>query len=173
MVIKAENRVGQKDVDALIHCNSAKVKFMLILLFIIFAAFTIFGIARGNSFKSMAVYFAGIIWCIVVYVYVFLLNPKITYKSFKKKYTENAAIKYQFTERSVGISIENENGKTEKRYNYRDMFKIYETPEYFFIYAKRSESYIMKKSGLTQRTAAELSEMIEKENPKAFIRKVR
>ncbi len=173
MVIKSENRVEQKDVNALINCNSAKVKFMLILLFIIFAAFTIFGIAMGNSFKSMAVYFAGIIWCIVVYIYVFLLNPKITYKSFKKKYTKNATIKYQFTERSVGITIESENGKTEKRYNYRDMFRVYETPEYYFLYGKRSESYIMKKSGLTQGTAAELSEIISKENPKVFIRKAR
>ncbi len=173
MVIKAENHVEQKDVQVLINCNSSKVKFMLILLIITFVAFFIFCTIVGNKSGYLSYSILGVLWCAFVYGYIFLLNPKITYKAYKKKYTENALVKYQFTAKSVNITIDSKSSPCEMRKNYRDMFRIYETAEYYFFYVKRNESYIMKKSGISDGTVTELSEMIFKENPKNFIQKVK
>ena len=173
MVIKSENNVKQEDIKALINCNSSKVKFMLIVLAITFTAFLIFCLIAGNTGKNFGYCLAGIIWCVIVYSYVFLLNPVLVYNSFKKRYTEKAVVKYEFTAKSIAITVDSENGSFNKRKNYRDMFRIYETPEYFFFYTKRNESYIMKKSGIKQGKASELSEMILKEAQARFIRKAK
>ncbi|MBE6845496.1 MAG: YcxB family protein [Ruminococcus sp.] len=173
MVIKSENNVKQEDINALISCNASKVRFMLILLTVTFTAFLLFCMIVGNTGKNLGYCIAGIIWCVVIYAYVFFINPKAVYRSFKRRYTENAIVKYEFTAKSAAIKVESENGKFDKRKNYRDMFRIYETPEYYFFYVKRNESYIMKKSGLKQGTASELSEIILKEAQNRFVRKVK
>lgn len=171
MVIKAENNVTKDDVKALINCNSAKLKFMLILLIVTFLAFLIFSLIIGNNLEGL--YILGVVWCAVVYGYVFFINPKVTYNLFKKKYTEEAVVSYQFNEKSVEVTVESQKESLKKRKNYRDMFRIYETPQYYFLYFKRNESYIMKKSGIKQGTPAELTDMILKQEPREFIRKAK
>ena len=173
MVIKSENKVSKADVKALINCNSAKVKFMLILLTVTFVGFLIFCMIAGNTGNNFGYCLAGIIWCAVVYVYIFILNINFTYSAYKKKYSADAVVKCEFTARSMAVSIESSNGKWDKRKNYRDMFRIYETADYFFFYVKSRESYIVKKSGFKQGNPKELSEIILRENPSKFIRKVK
>jgi len=173
MVIKSENNIEQKDINALINCNSSKVKFMLIILAVTFTAFMIFCFITGSTGQNLGYCIAGIIWCIIVYTYVFIINPRFVYNSFKKKFSKDAVVKYEFTAKSVAIKVESENGRFDKRKNYRDMFRIYETPEYYFFYTKRNESFIMKKSGIKQGKTSELSELIQKEAANRFVRKVK
>ncbi|MBQ3566783.1 MAG: YcxB family protein [Oscillospiraceae bacterium] len=173
MTIKSENNISRDDIKALINCNSARLKFMLILLTVTFLAFLIFCFIMDSMEKNFSYCFLGIIWCAVVYIYAFVLKPKFMYKSFNKRYTANAVVKYEFNDTTALLIIENEKGRTEKYKKYCDMFRIYETPEYYFFYTKRNESYIMKKSGITEGSAQELSAIIEKENPRAFIRKAK
>lgn len=173
MVIKAENNITKDDVKALINCNNSKLKFMLILLTVTFSAFLVFSLIIGNKLNDLKVYILGIMWCAIVYCCMFFIKPNLTYKSFTKRYTKKAVIKYQLSETSALISIESEKDNFEKHIDYIDMYRIYETPEYFFFYIKSSKGYIMKKSGLTEGTAEDISDMITNENPKIFIRKVK
>lgn len=173
MTIKSENSINPEDIKALNNCNSAKLKFMLILLTVTFFAFLVFCLIMDSMENNFSYCFLGIIWCAVVYFYAFVLKPKFMYNSFKKKYSENAVVKYEFNNTTALLAIENEKGRTEKYKQYCDMFRIYETPEYYFFYIKRNESYIMKKSGFKDGSPQELSGIIEKENPRAFIRKVK
>ena len=47
---------------------------------------------------------------------MFIVNPRLTYKNFKKKYG-NAPVKYTLNEKSMGISIENSDGFFDIRKN--------------------------------------------------------
>ncbi|MGN0612663.1 MAG: YcxB family protein [Porcipelethomonas sp.] len=173
MVIKAENNVDAKDIKALINCNSSKLKFMLILLTLTFAAFLAFCIIMNNTGKNTGYCIVGILWCIVVYAYVFIINPKIVYRSFRRKYTSGALIKYELTAKSAAMTVVSEKGKWEKRKNYRDMFRAYETPDYFFFYTKRNETFILKKSGIKQGGTEDISGLLAEEMGAKFIRKAR
>lgn len=173
MTVKAENNITKDDIKALVNCNNSKLKFMLILLTVTFSAFLIFSLAIGNKINDLSVYILGIIWCVIVYCCVFFIKPRLKYKSFIKKYTETAVINFQLSETAALISIESEKDNFEKHTDYCDMYRIYETAEYFFFYIKSSKSYIMKKSGLIEGTSEDISSMITNENPRIFIRKAK
>lgn len=172
MNIKAENTIDKHDVRSLINCSHSSLRFMLILLTAVFASFLIFCIAVGNTGKNTGYCIVGIIWCTVVYVYSFAINPVIAYRSFKKKYSD-MLIKFKLSEKKVTFSISDGKNTHEKTKKYVDMFKVYETDEYFFFYLKRNKSYIMKKSGIYQGTASDITETLTKEMGVKFIRKVK
>ena len=173
MTVKAQNKVNREDIKALINCNSAKLKFMLILLFGTFTAFLIFCMISNNTGNNFGYSLAGILWCVIVYCYVFLINPALVYRSFRRRYSEEAVISYCFSEKKLTLKLANGNGHLDKKRNFADMFKIYETDDHFFFYFKRNEAYIMRKSGITEGSAGEISEVILKEAGQKFIRKVR
>lgn len=173
MVITARNDITKDDIKALVNCNGFKLKFMLILITAVFSAFLVFALIAGNKLGDLNVYILGVVWCAVVYVYAFIFNPKLKYNSFVKKFGADAIIKYEFKEKNFCITINGKKGEFQKYKDYFEMYRIYETPEYYFFYLKSSESYILKKRELTSETAKELSEMIYKENPRIFVQRTK
>lgn len=173
MIVRSENNIDKQDVKSLINCSHWSLKFMLIFLILVFTSFLTFCIAVDNIGKNFSYCIVGITWCALVYAYSFIINPKLAYKSFKKKYLKDAVVKFKLTDKNFAVTIVNENGTWDKRKNYQDMFKAYETPDYFFFYTKRNESYIMKKSGIHQGEASDITEALTKEMGAKFIRKVK
>ncbi len=169
MIVKAENTIDKQDVKAMVSCSHSSLKFMLILLASVFTLFLVFCIAISNTGKNSSYCIVGVIWCAVVYAYSFMINPVLAYRSFKKKYSADATVQFKFNANNLAISID----KSEKRKNYKDMFKVYETEDYFFIYTKRNESYIMKKSGIQQGKASDAAEIFAKELSPKFIRRMK
>lgn len=173
MKIISENKVNKNDIKNLVYCSHSSLKFMLILLIITFSLFFIFCLIVNSIKHNIGYCVIGILWCAFVYLYLFFINPKVIYNSFIKKYTKNAAVKFEFNKKYFKITIKNDKGETEKRQNYIDIFKAYETNQCFFFYVKRNEAYIMKKSGITQGTAEEITEILYSEMGAKFIRKVK
>ena len=168
MVIKAENTVDFDDIKRLNKIDSQPVKIMLTAF--AGAMLVLIGIAlcTGNFERNLKLGIAGLIWCAFVYSYMFIINPRLTYKNFRKKYG-NALVKYTLNQKSMEISIENSDGNWEIRKNYRDMFKIHETDDYFFIHVKRNEAYILKKSCIVQGSPQDISAAVAEEMGSKFI----
>ncbi len=173
MNVKAKNTINKQDVKSLINCSHSSLRFMLILLTSVFALFLVFCIVVKNTEKNAGYCIVGIIWCAIVYVYSFAVNPVIAYRSFKKKYSENALIEFKLSENNIAFSISDGKNTYEKTKKYQDMFKAYETDGYFFFYIKRNKSYIMKKSGIYQGTASDITEVLTRKMGVKFIRKVK
>ena len=168
MTIKAENTVGFADIKQLNKSGSASVKIMLGIFIAAMIVLMVISLCTGTSVRNLKISIAGILWCAFVYVYMFIVNPKITYKNFRKKYG-NAPIIYTLNQKSMGISIENFDGFFEIRKNYRDIFKITENEKYFFIYVKRNQAYILKKSGISQGTAEDIRNILVREMGNKFV----
>lgn len=162
MVIKAENTVNFEDIKKLNKSTSSSVQIMLAVFTVFMLALIIISLCTGNSGRNLKIGIAGFIWCVFVYVYMFMVNPRLTYKNFRKKYG-NAPVKYMLNQKSMGISIENPEGSWDIRKNYRDMFRVTETADCFYIYVKRNESYILKKSGISDGTAEDVRNVMSAE----------
>lgn len=173
MKVISENNVNKNDIKNFINYSHSSLKFMLILLLAAFILFLIFCVIINNTGNNFGYGLAGIIWCFVVYTYSFIINPSVAYSSFKKKYTKEAVIKFEFLKQNLSISITSPNGKWDIRKNYGDLFKAIETEDYFFFYVKRNEAYIMKKEGIKQGDPKDITDMLTGEMGNKFIRKVK
>lgn len=172
MTIKAENTVDFEDIKQLNKSSSSSVKIMLGIFTAAMVILLVISMCTGNSGRNLKISIAGIIWCAFVYVYMFIVNPRITYKNFRKKYG-NAPVKFNVNEQSMGISIENPDGSWDIRKNYRDIFKITETEKYFFIHIKRNEAYILKKCGISQGTSEDIRTIFSREMANRFVCRVK
>ncbi|MGN1481017.1 YcxB family protein [Porcipelethomonas sp.] len=170
MVVKAENTINYEDIKKLNRCTSSGIIIMLCILIAAAVIFIAAALISGNNENKISFGFWTLVWCAVVYIYMFIINPKMTYSAFLKKYG-NSPVKYEFNEKSVRICIENQDGSWDIRKNYRDMFKIHETDDYFFIHVKRNEAYILKKSGIFQGTAEEIRNAVFSEMGNKFVLK--
>ena len=171
-MITAQNPVEQRDIFALTKCSGAKTRTVLLILAVAFAAFMVFCMVVGSTGKNFGYCIAGLIWCALVYAFVFLLNPRLTYRSFCRRYDRNAVVSYKFKDKKVGITLENGGGNLLVNKNISDLFRCYETTDHFFIYVKRNETYILRKNAITEGSPAELSQLLEKEMGSKLVRKV-
>jgi hypothetical protein len=137
---------------------------MLIFLFAVFLAFLIFCIATGNTAGNIVYLTAGLIWCTAVYLFVFIINPSIVYKSMKKRLSGETSVNYVLKEKHMTA----ETALEKKKKRYSDMFHIYETEDYFFFYFKRNEAYILKKSGIESGSPDEITDAVLKQAPAKF-----
>ena len=172
MTIKAENTIDFEDIRQLNKSGLSSVKIMLGIFIAAMVVLLVISLCTGNSGRNLKISIAGIIWCVFVYVYMFIVNPRLTYKNFKKKFG-NARVKYTLNEKSMGISIENSDGFFDIRKNYRDIFKFTETEKYFFIHIKRNEAYILKKNGISQGTAEDIRSIVSREMGNRFVNRVK
>ena len=172
MTIKAENTVDFEDIKQLNKSSSASVKIMLGVFIAAMIILMVVSLCTGNSVRNIKISVVGILWCVFVYVFMFIVNPRTTYKKFRKKYG-NVPIKYTLNEKSMGISIENTDGSWDIRKNYRDIFKFTETDKYFFIHIKRNEAYILKKSGISQGTAEDIKNIVTREMGSRFVCRIK
>lgn len=159
MAVRAENKVEYEDIKKFVNASSATVRIMLIvfiLFMVIIAALFIFS---SNESKSLYYPCAGLLWCGFVYLYIFLINPKMMFSTFKKKYG-SSPVKFSFNKQNLAITIGNEDGSFEIRKNYRDVFRVIENENYFFINVKRNEAYILKKRCITEGSADELRKLL-------------
>ena len=173
MDVKAENTLTKQDINALIKCSAGKTGRILIILSVTFVMFLIFCMIVGSTGRNFSYCLAGLLWCALVYSYIFLVNPVIVYRSFCKKYGSDAIIVFKFKNDKMSVHIENSGGSLNCTKNLEDLFKAYETEDHFFLYTKRNETYIMRKSGITQGTPRELSEGLTRKMGNKFVRKVR
>ena len=173
MSIKAENTVTQQDINAFIKCSGSKTRTILIVLSVTFVMFLIFCMIVGSTGRNFSYCIAGLIWCGLVYSYLFLINPRLTYRLFCKRYGSEAIVKYKFKSGKMSVHIENSGGSLDKSKRLEDMFRAYETDDYYFLYVKRNETYILRKSGFTEGTSKELSEELMKNMGSKYIRKVK
>ena len=173
MNIKAENTVTQSDINALARCSGSKTRTILAILSVTFVMFLIYCMIVGSTGKNFGYCIAGLIWCALVYVFLFVLNPRITYRSFCRRYGSDAIVKYRFKGNKMSVHVENSGGTLDKSKQIEDMFRAYETDGYYFLYIKRNETYILRKSGITEGTARELSELLMKKMGNRYIRKVK
>ena len=150
----------------------SSLRFMLLLLIITLGIFLAVSIINNNG-DNIRFNILGILWCVSVYVYCFFVEPIFYFRSFKKKYSENAVIRFVFDKKNLAVSINGENAAFDKRKGYCNIFKIIESDEYFFVYFKRDEAFIMKKSGLLKGNIKDISEILSIEMRNKFIRKVR
>lgn len=167
MKIIFENTIEKNDTKALIKYGRSSLKFMLILLLFTFAIYFIFSLINKNA-DNQRLSGLGIIWCAAIYVYVFFIQPQISFRSFKRKYSSNAVIKFVFDKKNLEVTI---NGEFNKRKGYCNIFKVIETNDYFFVYFKRDEAFIAKKSGLTKGSLEDVSEILSVEMGTKYIRK--
>lgn len=172
MTIKTENTIDFEDIRQLNKSGSSSVKIMLGIFAAAMLILLVISLFMGNSGKNFKIPIAGIIWCAFVYLYMFIVNPRLTYKNFRKKYG-NSSVKYTLNEKSMGISIENTDGTWDIRKNYRDIFKITETDRYFFIHVKRNEAYILKKTGIFQGSAEDIRTIASREMGNRFVSKIK
>lgn len=172
MTIKAENTVDFEDIKQLNKSSSASVKIMLGVFIAAMIILMVISLCTGNSVRNIKISVVGILWCIFVYVFMFIVNPRTTYKKFRKKYG-NVPVKYTLNEKSMGISIENTDGSWDIRKNYRDILKFTETDKYFFIHIKRNEAYILKKSGISQGTAEDIKNIVTREMGSRFVCRIK
>ena len=172
MSIKAENTVTQSDINALIKCSGSKTRTILIVLSLTFVMFLIFCMIVGSTGRNFGYCIAGLIWCGLVYSYMFLLNPRLVYRSFCRRYGREAIVNYKFKNGKLSVRIENSGGNLDKSKQIEDMFRAYETDDYYFLYIKRNETFILRKSGFTEGTPKELSEELMKKMGNRYIRKV-
>ena len=85
MTIKAENTVDFEDIKQLNKSGSSSVKIMLGIFIAAMVILLVISLCTGNSGRNLKISIAGIIWCAFVYVYMFIVNPRLTYKNFWKK----------------------------------------------------------------------------------------
>ena len=173
MNIKAENNVTQADINALIKCSGSKTRTILIVLSVTFVIFLIFCMIVGSTGRNFSYCIAGLLWCGLVYSYMFLINPRLVYRSFCRRYGKEAIVKYSFRKDKMSVKVENSGGTLDRSKQIEDMFRVYETDEHYFLYIKRNESYILRKSGFTEGTPKELSEELLKKMGNKYIRKVK
>lgn len=162
MTVKAENTVGYDDIKELCRTSSASVKIMLCIFSAAMLVLVIISVFTGNSGRNLHLGIAGLIWCLVVYAYIFVLNPRILYNRFRKNYG-SSPVKFTFYQQNMSVSADCGENSFDIRKNYSDIFKITETDSYFFINFRRNEAYILKKGGITEGSSEDIRSIISRE----------
>lgn len=171
MTIKAENSVTREDINAFMRCSSAKSRFIILTIGALFLLFSAFSIIVGSMGKNFSYCLMGIIWCVLVYFYIFAVSPVLSYRSFCRRYGSDALVQYEITEDKLFMTVKSGDRTWEKTAIMEEMFKAVETDDYFFIYMKRNESFIMHKKGFISGTPDDLAEMLIKKLGRKYNRR--
>ncbi|NLA76964.1 MAG: YcxB family protein [Clostridiales bacterium] len=124
----------------------AGIVFSMFLCAVIFGMF----LGSGTGFFSLLLSIA----LPAAYGFAFFVLPKSVYSSGKKLY--DAPIKYVFTETQFVSHSQNELFENTTTMKYACIMKVYETPEYFFIFPDKSRAEIIHKSTFTVGTPYDL-----------------
>lgn len=122
------------------HNKNNNVSYMAYTIFWSFILLVCIILAFGSNARLQGVAITIILICFVIYR---LAHPKMVVdKEFKSdKFSDNNTNTFSFYDKEFEVS--NKNGKF--NYKYFMLHKIYETPEYFYLYVSKENAFLVSK----------------------------
>ncbi len=139
------------------HNKQYNFSYMLYTVFWAFIFFLCLFISFGSGLRIQGICMTIILICFISYR---IFRPKMIVNSEMKsdKFTENNTNTFVFYDK--GLEVSNKNGKF--NFKYFLIRKVFETPEYFYLYVSKENAFLLSKSAFSLGTSEDFGTFIAK-----------
>ena len=99
------------------------------------------------------------IFCIALFNFMWFLMPKVNFE--KRKLAKNVKNEYIFSEDDFQMSSNSIESSSSSKIKYSQIYKIYETKDYFYLFLDKASAAIVKKSGIENASTEDLRNLFE------------
>ena len=99
------------------------------------------------------------IFCIALFNFMWFLMHKVNFE--KRKLAKNAKNEYIFNEDDFEMSSNSIESSSSSKIKYSQIYKIYETKDYFYLFLDKASAAIVEKSGIENASAEDLRNLFE------------
>ncbi len=130
------------------------IKWLFLTTIVLGTILSLYGFINDDDTTISLVFMILIILMVVIMIFSSCILPKIMYKSMKNISDIKNEFIFKDDEFSTVSSSLQFNGNSTTKYEM--LYKVYETPKYFYIYINKAQAYIVNKSEIIDGTAEQI-----------------
>lgn len=149
--------------------NRIKLHIPVLVILLLFAGILEALAPDGLKYFSISYFNAAVI--VLLYLYIYFWKPK---RAFKENYSQQlTVIKFAIKENTFSLSANGSLSNYSGEHSYNSLFKVCETPKYYYLFFKPNQAYILRKTGIIDGTPEQIRAILHNYIPKKkyFIKK--
>ena len=160
MIIKAKTHYTEKLLKDFAKFNffikpKVLMAFLIIVEIGIAAVYTFLGIKNFNWITTLTGVF-----CFLISPLVMLFSYYSAVKSLRNVLS-GTIMEFEFDKTELRIKASNTGVNGESSISYKNLYKVYEKGEYFYIYSSKYSAIILRKSDITEGSAEKLKNLLK------------
>lgn len=160
MIIRAKTHYTEKLLKDFAKFNFfIKPKILMAFLIIVEICITTVYIMLGVQNFNWATTLTGV-FCFLISPLIMLFSYYSAVKSMRNALS-GVIMEYEFDKTEFRIKISNTGLKGENSISYKNLYKVYEKGEYFYIYSSKYSAIILRKSDIIEGNAEKLKNLLK------------